>query len=91
MFRVLAAVVMASCASCSQESPRELCLSAQEEMNAKAIECNPATGTIDISCQNYGEGDSCGVIEEYFACLRNVSCDNGMVVIPTNCALGACE
>jgi hypothetical protein len=73
-------------------SPREACIDAEATLNMAARECDPQfTGNIDLSCQNFGTGSSCGVIDAYFDCLVQTSCDNGTLILPTNCQLGACE
>ena len=88
---VIGFVLIAACGDSDNRSPRELCLDTEQEVNEAAKQCNPQSGSIDLSCNNFGTGSRCEMIDEYFACMSSIRCDNGTVVLPTNCQLGACE
>lgn len=88
---VVGVALFAACGGGDDRSPRERCLETETAINAAAQECDPQYGTVDLSCDNFGTGDSCGVIDDYFDCLAQVTCDGGTVVLATDCQLGACE
>ncbi len=83
--------LFAACGSGADRSPREVCLDAEREINEAARACDPQSGTVNLSCDNFGTDSGCEAIDDYFACLSNISCDNGAVVLPTGCQLGACD
>jgi hypothetical protein len=89
---MVGALVIGACGGDEHRSPRQACIEAEETVNASARVCDPQfTGTIDLSCENFGTGSGCDVIDAYFACLEQTSCDNGTLVLPTGCQLGACD
>jgi hypothetical protein len=83
--------LFAACGDGGSRSPREVCLDTEIEISEAAKACDPQFGSVDLSCNNYGTGSSCGAIDDYFACLSNISCDSGTVVFPTGCQLGICD
>ncbi len=83
--------LLAACGDGQDRSPREACLETEAAIDTAAKDCDPQYGSVDLSCDNFGTGSSCGAIEDYFACLAEVTCDNGTVVLATGCQLGACE
>jgi hypothetical protein len=80
-----------ACGDDGSRSPREVCLDTEIEINEAAKACDPQFGSVDLSCDNYGTGSGCDAIDDYFACLSNISCDSGTVVFPSGCQLGICE
>ena len=88
----MALSLSSSCGGGDDTTPRAACMEAEATVNAAAKECDPQlSGRIDLSCQNFGTGSSCDAIDAYFDCLVKTSCDNGVLTIPTNCQLGACD
>ena len=83
---------IAACGGDEAKSPRQACIDAEATVNTAAKDCNPQfMGRIDLSCQNFGTGSGCDAIDAYFDCLVKTSCDNGTLIVPTNCQLGACD
>lgn len=73
------------------KSPRELCTETEQTLNSRAMECNPDfVGRIELSCNNFGTGDSCDTIDNYFDCLADTACEDGSFMQGTGCTLGAC-
>ena len=84
--------LIAACGGDDETSPRDSCIAAEQTMNTAAKDCDPQfAGHIDLSCNNFGTGSGCGAIDAYFDCLVATSCNNGTLVIRTDCKLAACD